>query len=126
MRAYNRDMADLRPSTELPAGEEVERAVKATLLQGKASIPGTLFLTNRRLLFEAKTGDARWMVVPFDEIASVGLHRAALRSFGPGSSRNQCFVVITDKDEQVWWDFNNREEKEWLPLVEQRIAARER
>jgi hypothetical protein len=54
------------PSAELPSGEEVERATKATLLQGTQAMKGILHMTNRRLLFEAQKGDARWMVVPFE------------------------------------------------------------
>ncbi len=110
------------PSVELPAGEEVERAVTATLLQGKSAMRGTLFMTNRRLMFEAKRGDARWMVVPFAEVKSAGLFPWHGAPMGP-SSRNQCLVVETADDEQVWWDFGARDEREWLPLVQQKAAA---
>jgi hypothetical protein len=30
-------------------------------------------------------------------------------------------VVETAIGEQVWWDFGERDEREWLPLVKQRI-----
>lgn len=110
------------PGTELPAGEEVERGVTATLLQGKAAIPGALFLTNRRLLFEAKKGDARWLSVPFDEMKSAGLFPWPRATMGAPSSRTQCLTIETTSDEQVWWDFGERDEREWLPLVKQHIG----
>jgi hypothetical protein len=112
-----------RPSVELPGGEEVERSTKATLLQGKQMMKGTLFLTNRRLLFEAAKGDAKWMVVPFAEVKSAGLFPWAGATMGAPRSLQQCLFVETDKGEQVWWDFNEREEQEWLPLVRARISS---
>jgi hypothetical protein len=42
---------------------------------------------------------------------------------GAPSSRQQCLAVETEKGEQVWWDFGEREEREWLPLVKERAAA---
>jgi hypothetical protein len=110
-------------SIDLPPGEEVERGTAAELLQGKQSIKGTLFMTNRRLLFEAKKGDARWMVVPFDEVRATGLFPAPGMTMGMPSSRRQCLFVETTKGEQVWWDFAEKEEREWLPLVQQHLAA---
>ncbi|MDP9237068.1 MAG: GRAM domain-containing protein [Chloroflexota bacterium] len=111
------------PSTELPAGEEVERATAATLLQGKSVLRGSLFLTNRRLLFEATKGDARWMSVPFAEIKSAGLYPWPRATLGAPSSRQQCLVVETARGEQVWWDFGERDEREWLPIVKQHVDA---
>jgi hypothetical protein len=112
-----------QPSAELPSGEEVERAVQATLLHGKSAMKGTLYLTNRRLLFEAKTGDARWMVVPFAEVKSAGLYPWPHVAMGAPSSRRQCLVVETMDAEQVWWDFGTRDEQEWLPLVQEKARA---
>lgn len=109
------------PSVSLPIGERVERATEATLLRGKDALKGNLFLTNQRLLFEARKGDARWMVVPWSEVKSAGLYRWQ-GAMGP-SSRSQCLVVETTKGEQVWWDFREDEERAWLPLVQQRAAA---
>ena len=105
------------PSVELPSGEEIERGVRATLLQGKAALKGALYMTNRRLLFEAQKAEARWMAVPYDEVRSAGLYRWPGATMGTPSSRNQCLVVETTKGEQVWWDFGTRDEQEWLPLV---------
>jgi hypothetical protein len=113
------------PSTELPPGEEVERSVRATLLYDPQRIKGALYFTNRRLVFEAQKGDARWMIVPHDEIQKVGLFRYPGAPMGIPSSLDQCLVVTTTKGEQVWWDFDEREEKEWLPLVEARITPSE-
>ena len=111
------------PSIELPTGEEVERATSATLLLGKQVMEGALHMTNRRLLFEAKRGDARWMIVPFDEIRSAGLYAWPGATMGRPSSRQQCLVVETTKGEQVWWDFGEKEERAWLPLVQQHAVA---
>jgi hypothetical protein len=111
------------PSMELPSGEEIERSTPATLLQGKNAIKGSLFLTNKRLLFEAKTGDERWMSVPFSEIKSAGLYPWPRATLGAPSSRRQCLAVETKKDEQVWWDFGERDEREWLPIVKHHAEA---
>lgn len=110
------------PPTDLQAGETVERSLKASLLYGTDKIAGSLFMTNRRLMFEAQKGEARWMVVPYDEMREVGLHRWHHAPMGR-SSLNQCLCVVTTKGEQVWWDFAEHEEREWLPLVEAHVAA---
>lgn len=115
------------PSAELPAGEEVERATRATLLLNKQAIDGVLHMTNRRLMFEAHKGEARWMIVPYDEMTSAGLYAWPGATMGMPSSRQQCLVVATSQGEQVWWDFGEKEEREWLPLVQAKIplAAQE-
>jgi hypothetical protein len=112
-----------QPSVELPSGEEIERSVRSTLLQGKSAMKGTLHLTNRRLLFEAEKGEARWMIVPFAEVKSAGLYPWPGATMGMPSSRQQCLVVETDAGEQVWWDFGEKDEQEWLPLVRSRVDA---
>ena len=81
------------PSHELPSGEEVERAVRAQLLQGKTVLPGSLFLTNRRLLFESAKGDARWMSVPFGEVKSAGLYRWPRATMGAPGGVQLCLAV---------------------------------
>lgn len=116
------------PPSDLQAGETVERSLKAHLLYGTGKIKGALFMTNRRLMFEAEAnpksvGDARWMVVPYAEMREVGLHRWHHAPMGR-TSLNQCLCVVTTKGEQVWWDFAEHEEREWLPLIEaHRVAA---
>jgi hypothetical protein len=110
------------PSVGLPPGEEVERSERATLLQGKARIKGALYLTNKRLLFEGEKGEARWMVVPFEEAKSAGLFPFPGTPMGIPSSLQQCLCVVTTKGEQVWWDFNEQAEREWLPLVQEKLA----
>ena len=82
--------APLIPDDALKPGEEVERSVRATLLQGKTAIKGGVYMTNRRLLFQAEKGEARWLVVPYDEISrrtmlrlggwSRGMLRSEIRS----------------------------------------------
>jgi hypothetical protein len=106
---------------ELPAGEEVVRGVNAELIQAGRGIDGKLFMTNRRLMFEAKKGDARWMIVPFAEVKATGLYPAPSTPMGIPSSRRQCLFVETTKGEHVWWNFGDKEEREWLPLVQSRI-----
>jgi hypothetical protein len=110
-------------SIDLPSGEEVERAVAAELLRGKAVLRGALFMTNRRLMFEARRGDARWMIVPYDEVASAGLYPAPSPHLGGPPSRRQCLCVETTKGEQVWWDFTEKDEREWLPLMLAKVDA---
>ena len=94
--------------------------MSAELLYGKRAMRGTLFMTNRRLMFEAQRGDARWMIVPYDEMKSAGLYPAPERAMGVPSSRRQCLCVETTKGEHVWWDFGDKDEREWLPIVKER------
>ena len=110
-------------SIDLPAGEEVERGVSAELIQSGRGIDGTLFMTNRRLMFEAKKGDARWMIVPYAEMRAVGLYPAPSSTMGVPSNRRQCLFVETTQGEHVWWNFGDKEEREWLPLVQARLDA---
>ena len=110
------------PSVELPDGELVERSVAAMLLQGKDAIKGTLHLTDRRLLFEARKGDARWMSVPFKEIKTTALYAAPGHPMGMPGSRGQCLWVETTAGEQIWWDFDQKAENEWLAIVKSRVA----
>ncbi|HZP56202.1 MAG TPA: hypothetical protein VFC53_01450 [Dehalococcoidia bacterium] len=108
---------------ELPSGEHVDRGTRATLLQGKLALKGALWMTNRRLLFYAERGDARWMVVPFAEVRSAGLYPAPGMTMGAPLSRRQCLCVETAQGEQVWWDFGERDEREWIEDVRARAAA---
>lgn len=112
------------PSVDLPTGEEVERSTRATLLFNKDTMKGVLHMTNRRLMFEAEKGDTRWMIVPYDEMTSAGLYAWPGAVMGAPSSRQQCLVVETAKGEQVWWDFGEKEERAWLPLVRANIPSR--
>jgi hypothetical protein len=82
---------------------------------------GILHMTDRRLMFEAAKGAARWMIVPYAEMTSAGLYRWPGAPMGLPASRQQCLVVETSLGEQVWWDFGEKDEKEWLPLVQARI-----
>ena len=110
------------PPTDLQAGETVERSLKATLLLGTDKINGALYMTNRRLMFEAEKGEAKWMIVPYTEIREAGLYRWHHAPMGR-SSLNQCLCIVTTKGEQVWWDFDEQSEREWLPLVQAHITA---
>jgi hypothetical protein len=110
-------------SIDLPPGEEAERSVRATLLQGRTAMKGTLHMTNRRVMFEAEKGEARWMIVPYADVRSAGLYPYPGATMGIPSSRNQCLVVETVKGEQVWWDFGAKDEREWLLLVQAHVTA---
>lgn len=110
------------PSVDLPAGETIERSVKATLLQGTVKVNGALYLTNRRVMFESEKGEARWMIVPFDEMREAGLYRWHHAPMGR-SSLNQCLCVVTTKGEQVWWDFDEHAEREWVEELRGRVAS---
>ena len=110
------------PPTDLQAGETVERSLKATLLLGTDKLNGALYMTNRRLLFEAEKGEAKWMIVPYIEIREAGLYRWHHAPMGR-SSLNQCLCIVTTKGEQVWWDFDEHAEREWLPLVQAHTAT---
>jgi hypothetical protein len=124
MRLFNRKPKPLPPpSVELPAGEEIVQAVRAMLLNGADDrMRGVLHMTNRRLMFEAEKGEARWMIVPYDEMKAAGLYPWPGAPMGIPSSLRQCLVVTTTKGEQVWWDFDEKAEREWLPLVQAHIA----
>lgn len=110
-------------SIELPTGEEIERAVSAELLRGKQVLQGALFMTNRRLMFEARSGEARWMIVPYAEVKSAGLYPAPNPHLGGAPSRRQCLCVETSNGEQVWWNFADKDEREWLLLVQANVRA---
>ena len=84
-------------SIELPSGEEVERTVAAELLRGKSVLRGVLFLTNRRLMFEAQRGDARWMIVPYDEVQSAALYPAPNPHLGGPPSRKSIPTSHDDR-----------------------------
>jgi hypothetical protein len=110
-------------SIDLPSGEGVERGARATLLQGKAAIKGTLFLTNRRIMFEAERGDTRWLVVPYGEVRSAGVFPAPNVAMGRPGRRPPCLFIETTKGEHVWLSFGDKEQREWTPLIEQYAAA---
>lgn len=108
---------------DLPPGEECERGIKATLLQGKATLKGSLYLTNRRLMFYSDRGDARWLVVPFDEVTSAGIYPAPRVAMGaPGASRRALFIETT-RGEHVWCSFDQHAQDEWLAVIRDRAAA---
>ena len=111
------------PSAELPSGEEIERSVEATLIRGKTAMRGALYMTNRRLLFEARSGDARWMSVPWNEVKSPGVYPRPNTPMGTARFGSRSLFIETTAGEHIWWDFDDREEAEWLPLVQERAAA---
>jgi hypothetical protein len=108
---------------DLPPGEECDRSLRATLLQGKAAIKGALYLTNRRLMFYADRGDARWLIVPFDEVKSAGLYPAPRTAMGaPGRAARALFIETT-RGEQVWCAFDQKAQDEWLAVIRERAGA---
>ena len=63
------------------------------------------------------------MIVPYEEVKSAGLFPAPNPHLGGPPSRRQCLYIETIKGEHVWWDFAEKEEREWLPLVQAKVAA---
>lgn len=108
---------------DLPPGEVYERGARATMLQGKTPMRGTLYMTDRRLLFQAEKGEARWLSVPFDEVRSAGLYAPPRVTMGaPGGGALSLFIETT-KGEHVWWSFDRKEQNAWLAIVRERAAA---
>ena len=126
MPLFKRESAPKPPpeiSIDLPSGEVVERGTRATLLQGKAAIKGTLFLTNRRIMFEAERGEARWLTVPYAEVRSSGVFPAPNIAMGRPGRRAPCLFVETTKGEHVWLNFGDKDQQEWAPVIEAHAAA---
>ena len=110
---------------DLPAGEECDRSLRATLLQGKTAIKGSLYLTNRRVMFYADRGDARWLIVPFGEVRNCGVFPAPRAAMGaPGASPRALFIETTS-GEHVWYSFDQKAQDEWLALIRDRTAVAE-
>lgn len=108
---------------ELPSGEEVERSIRATLIQGKATMKGSLYLTSRRLMFHGERGNARWLVVRFDEVKSAGVYPAPRATMGaPGASPRALFIETT-RGEHVWCAFDQKAQDEWLPIIRDRVTS---
>src|SRR5581483_9113268 len=82
-----------------------------------------LYMTNRRLLFHAGKGDARWLIVPYGEVKSTGIYAAPTATMGAPGVRAHCLFIETTKGEHVWWDFHDDEERAWLPIVQERASA---
>jgi hypothetical protein len=121
MKLFGRAKASPVLLADLPPGEHPDRAVRAIMLRGKAWMKGSLFMTNRRLLFEAEKGDARWLTVPFGEVRSSGIFPAPQPVIGrPGVGGAQCLFVETTDGEHVWWSFDRKAEDEWLAIVKER------
>jgi hypothetical protein len=106
--------------TELPVDESYERGAAATLFQGKATIRGTLFMTSRRLMFQAAKGEARWLIVPFDEVQRSGIYPAPRPTIGAPRAGQPALFIETTKGEHVWWSFDRKEQDAWLPLIQER------
>ncbi len=124
MRLFGRKAKPAPPlPADLPPGEEVERGVRAMLLYGKTAIKGSLYMTNRRLMFYADRAEARWLIVAYDEVKSAGLYPAPGAAMGMPTGRAQCLFVETTKGEQVWWDFGTEEERAWVTTVQGRAQA---
>ena len=109
-------------TADLPGGETPERSVRTTLIQGKTAMKGSLFLTVSRLLFEADRGDARWLSVPFAEVKASGIYPAPQGTAGrPMGVGPKCLFIETTSGEHVWYAFDQKEQAEWLALVQTRV-----
>ena len=106
---------------QLPIGERCERAVRATLTQGKQSVAGALYLTNRRLMFYAAKGEARWLTVPFEEVKSAGVYASPRGHIGVPQAGGPALFVETTKGEHIWLNFDRKEQDVWLPEVRERV-----
>ena len=65
--------------------------MRATLTQAKSSLAGALYMTNRRLMFDAAKGDARWLIIPFDEVKTAGVYPSPRGQIGaPQAGGRRC------------------------------------
>lgn len=94
----------------LETGEAIIRAQRCVLIYGRERKPGALHLTSRRLVFEADRGDARWLIVPRDEISSAGAYR--LRA--PGAFH---LWIRTAKGEEVVFALSRRDAEAWAEAI---------
>ena len=105
---------------QLPIGERCDRAVRATLTQGKQSMAGALYLTNRRLMFYAAKGEARWLTVPFDEVKTAGVYPSPRGHIGAPGAGGPALFVETTNGEHVWFAFDRKAQDAWLADVRKR------
>ena len=106
---------------QLPIGERCDRAVRATLTQAKQSMAGSLFLTNRRLMFYASKGEARWLVVPFDEVKTAAVYASPRGHIGAPQAGGPALFIETTKGEHIWLAFDRKEQDAWLLDVKKRV-----
>ena len=106
---------------QLPIGERCDRAVRATLTQAKQSVGGALYLTNRRLMFYAAKGEARWLVVPFDEVKTAAVYASPRGHIGAPQVGGPALFVETTKGEHIWFAFDRKEQDAWLADVKKRV-----
>ncbi len=101
------------PSCNAPLadGEAVLRGQRCVLVYRRERKRGALHLTNRRLMFEADRGDARWLIIPLDEISRAGAYRA------PASTAYQLWVETT-KGEQAPFAMSRRDAEAWAQAIE--------
>lgn len=69
-------------------------------------------MTNRRLIFEADRGDARWLIVPLDEVAHA-------RSYRTLASAGFQLWVETTKGEQVPFSMSRRDAESWAEAIDE-------
>lgn len=106
---------------QLPIGERCDRAVRATLTQAKQSLGGALFLTNRRLMFYASKGEARWLVVPFDEVKTAAVYPSPRGHIGAPQAGGPALFIETTKGEHIWFGFDRKEQDAWLADLKKRV-----
>lgn len=105
-----------RPSTPacnapLVEGETILRGQWCVLVYGRERKPGVLHLTDRRLIFEADRGDARWLIIPLDEVSRAGAYRAL------GSTGYQLWIE-TANGEHAPFAMSRRDAEAWVRAVE--------
>lgn len=102
------------PSCNAPLaeGETILRGQRCVLVYGRERKRGALHLTVHRLIFEADRGDARWLIIPLEEVARAGAYRAlALTGY-------QLWVETAD-GEHAPFAMSRRDAEVWARAVEE-------
>ncbi len=90
----------------LSEGEAVLRGQPCALQYGRERKRGVLHLTNRRLIFEAERGDARWLIIPLDEVARAAAYRdmasTAFRLWVETTQGEQAPFLMPRRDAESW------------------------
>ena len=82
-----------------------------------------MYLTSRRVMFHAAKGEARWLIVPFDEVEKSGVFPAPRLTMGAPRAGQPALFIETTKGEHVWLSFDRKEQDSWLPIIQERVRA---
>jgi hypothetical protein len=95
----------------LAEGETVVRGQRCTLLYGRERKRGVLHLTDRRVIFQAERGDARWLIIPLEDVARAGAYRT------PGGAAFQLWVE-TANGEHAPFAMARADAQAWAKAIE--------